>query len=52
MCWCNLFKCNNNEVEKFDAFLDTKEAGCNLNCELCLFSCNADDIYELNTSAS
>ncbi|MBQ8997158.1 MAG: hypothetical protein IJ086_00530 [Clostridium sp.] len=43
MFWCNLFQCENKEVDKFELFLDTKEAGCNSNCELCLFSANTEN---------
>lgn len=38
MFWCNLFHCENIEVDKLEAFIDTKEAGCNYNCSLCIFA--------------
>ena len=33
MFWCNLFKCNNYDIEKVNKYIDIDEAGCKLNCD-------------------
>lgn len=50
MFWCNLFKCRKCNIEELDKYIDTTEAGCKLNCELCLFAQNIEGTSDISVS--